>query len=698
MGKRRVERGVGETAGGRVSPTLSGNRGSDGGSAVLAGEGLSPTLSPGWLMPGCVGLVCVAVLGVYLRTVGFGWLQYDDILITGNPLVTGGFSLEGLRVAFVEGMDQFWYPLTSMSFMLGYAVTGAGAWGQHLMNVLLHLGTSVLLLVLLRRWTGSVWAGLSGALLFAVHPVGVESVAWVTGRKDVLCGFFWVATLLVYGQYARAFTPRWALAVFGCFLLGMASKVNMAALLPLLLVFDWRPLRRVAESGRGGAMVLWLVLEKLPLAAVAVAAGGMTWRLQEAAQNIRSLEEVSLGVRVMNSVVVYAMYVGKLVWPVGLTVHYPYLEQGPPVLLLVGSVLLLAGVSAVCVWQWRRMPLLLAGWLWYVVALLPAVGLLRAPDFLTADRYVYVPMMGLVLMVAAGVARALDWKPRWQPGVGVAVAGVVLALAGLSVAQTNHWRSDLDLWRHGHALYPDAPLMQNGVATALIQAEQLDEAEKILRGGRDKAGRYTFIFDMNLATIGLARSDWAGAFAEVRRVMEAAPEHRPAYVLLAAILEGVEAETTDAARKETLARERRQALLQAQILDGTAPLPTNGMAPDGELAGAYGFLAASFLNAGKPLEGLKLAQRAGFADPANPRYPNLLGRAHEATGSLVEARKFYNIAIKLQPNYIPALKDLAALDAKTGGTEAKAAFEQALRAYPGDEEVKRVYGEVYGGR
>lgn len=681
MAKRRVERASAGRAAGAV-----------------AAEDLSPTLVSGWALPAGIGLISVAVLSVYLRTVWFGWLQYDDILITDNPLLTGGFSLEGLRVALVEGMDQFWYPLTSMSFMLGYALTGAGAWGQHLMNVLLHLGTSVLLLVLLRRWTGNVWAGLAGALLFAAHPIGVESVAWVTGRKDVLCGLLWVATLLVYGRYARAFTPRWALAVFGCFLLGMASKVNMAALLPLLLVFDWQPLRRVVQSGRGGGIVVWLVMEKLPLAAMAVAAGGMTWRLQEAAQNIRSLEEVSLGVRVMNSVVVYAMYVVKLVWPVGLTVHYPYLEQGPPVGLLVGSVLMLAGVSVVCVWQWRRMPLLLVGWLWYVVALLPAVGLLRAPDFLTADRYLYVPMMGLVLMVSAVLARVLAWKPGWQAGVGVAVSGVVLALAVLSVAQTNHWRSDLDLWRHGHALYPDAPLMQNGVATALIQVEQLDEAEKILRGGRDKAGRYTFIFDMNLATIGLARSDWAGAFAEVRRVMEAAPEHRPAYVLLAAILEGVEAETADSTRKETLARERRQALLQAQILDGTAPLPTNGMAPDGELAGAYGFLAASFLKAGKPMEAQQLAQRAGFADPANPRYPNLLGRTHEATGSPENARKFYNIAIKLQANYIPALKDLAALDGKTGGTEAKAAFEQALRAYPGDEEVKRVYGELYGGR
>jgi len=358
--------------------------------------------------------------------------------------------------------------LTWLSHMLDCQLYGLHPGGHHLTNVFLHTATVILLFLVLRQMTGAFWRSAFVAAVFAIHPLRVESVAWVAERKDVLSGLFFILTIGAYVRYAR---HPWSLIRYGLvvllFALGLMCKAMLVTLPFVLLLLDYWPLRRAETSGK-------LIMEKLPLLALAAAACVITFLAQN--RVVQLAESTSMSLRFANALVSCMVYLGQMVWPVGLAVFYPYPQNGLPERKIILAVTLLAGLSAVAFWQRRQQPWLLMGWLWYLVMLLPVIGIIQVGEQAHADRYTYLPQIGIYVAVAwlAGT-----WAAKWQAG-GLAVGSLTAAtLAVLTVCawkQTTFWKTGETLWTHALACTPPNDIAWNGLGLALNQKGRADEA------------------------------------------------------------------------------------------------------------------------------------------------------------------------------------------------------------------------------
>jgi len=441
------------------------------------------------------------LLGVWLvfgQTRHYQFVNYDDDrLIYENAAVTQGLS--GLRVAgvFTHLNAEDWWPLTSISHMLDWQLYGPNPGGHHFTNVLLHALTVVLLFLVLRSMTGALWPSAFVAAVFAVHPLRVESVAWVTERKDVLSGLFFVLTLGAYARYVRrsgsgasnangnhgtANCRPWVSLDYGCmallFALGLLSKTMLVTLPFVLLLLDYWPLRRLKLSTPDPPLltVKRLVWEKLPLLLLSVASGVATLLAQQHVIVLGQRLDLSLFSRAGNALVACAVYLRQMFYPVGLAVLYPHPGTRLSLWTAVGCgvVLTLITVSVV---RWRRQrPYLLVGWLWYLGMLVPVIGLVQVGIQAHADRYTYLPQIGLYIMVAWGVVDlCAAW--RWRRVVLPAAAGMVLAgLLAVAHAQTRYWRDSVSLWTHTLACTSGNFIAHYNLGEALAQQGRLSEA------------------------------------------------------------------------------------------------------------------------------------------------------------------------------------------------------------------------------
>jgi tetratricopeptide (TPR) repeat protein len=378
----------------------------------------------------------------------------DQEYVTENPNVLGGLSWGPAGWAFTTFHAGNWHPLTWLSLQADATLFGSGPTGFHRTNVLLHATSAVLLFLALCRMTGALWPCAATAALFALHPLRAESVAWVAERKDVLSGFFWMLTLLAYAWYVER--PGWRryLLVMAAFALGLMSK-PMAVTLPfVLLLLDYWPLRRAAglapaarTAGTSPAArpPWWLLLEKAPLFALSAASAVVTSLAQTS--SVSSLGQLPAGVRLANALVAYVTYLGKTVWPVHLGAMYPYPVHGVPVWQWVASAGLLAAVTLVTLLARRRHPYLLVGWLWFLGTLVPVIGLVQVGRQSLADRYTYIPSVGLALMATWGVA---ELASRWRavPVAALLGAAALVVAGALAWVQTHIWHDDEVLWRH----------------------------------------------------------------------------------------------------------------------------------------------------------------------------------------------------------------------------------------------------------
>jgi tetratricopeptide (TPR) repeat protein len=409
------------------------------------------------------GLLLLAVGLVFGQTIDHGFVDYDDHLyVNKNPHVCGGLTPQGIVWAFTQSCEANWHPLTWISLMLDYQVYGLSAGGYHLTNVLLHAATAVLLFLVLQQMTGRFWPSALATALFAVHPLRVESVAWVTERKDVLCGLLFMLTLGAYLNYVRhPFSVARYLVVLVFFALGLMAKPMLVTLPLLLLLLDYWPLERTAVAARENTAVFGgrrlsrlspsvrLVVEKIPLFVLAGLSCVLTVWAQ--GQAIMSVEYLPWGWRIGNAVVSYVDYLGQFFWPAGLAVFYPHPGVLLPIEKLVVAAVVLAGVSAGTLACWRRCPYLLVGWLWYLGMLVPVIGLLQAGSQAMADRYTYLPQIGLCLALAwaaADVCRPGPYR-RWV-GSGASTL-LLVVLAGCAWRQTSFWRESETLWNHALA-------------------------------------------------------------------------------------------------------------------------------------------------------------------------------------------------------------------------------------------------------
>ncbi len=482
--------------------------------AAVVGPGLGPGRGPTF----AVGLLLVVhVWLVFGQTLKSGFVNYDDPAnVTANAMVQAGLSWRGVAYAFTQPQVGHWDPLTTLSHMAVCHFAGLKAGAHHLANGALHAASAVLLFLVLRGLTGAFWRSALVAALWAVHPLRVESVAWITERKDVLCGLFFLLTLAAYTHYARAPERRgWWWAVVGLFLLGLLCKAMLVTLPAVLLLLDGWPLRRTGK-------LPWraLVLEKWPLFALSAAA--CVVQVVAAQSMIGSLEAWPLGWRLGNATVAYVAYVGQTFWPVGLAVYYPHPKGtlGAGEIALAG--LLLAVATALAWSVRRRQPYVLVGWLWFLGMLVPVLGLVQSGTLARADRYLYLPQIGLLVAV---VWWAVDWSgacPGRRRAVGAAALLALGSLVWQAQGQTTHWKDSHALWTQALAVTRANDVAHNNLGHWLIEQGRLREAEAQIRAALAYAPNYGDARN-NLGLCLLARGQAAEAIPELARAVELRP-------------------------------------------------------------------------------------------------------------------------------------------------------------------------------
>jgi Flp pilus assembly protein TadD len=500
----------------------------------------------------CV-LLALATLLVYLPVGYYGFADYDDrSYITQNPMVQAGLTWKGVKWAFTTAHASNWHPLTWLSHMLDCQLFGLSAGGPHLVNVLFHTLNAVLLFVLLLRLTSAFWQSTLIAALFAWHPLRVESVAWVAERKDVLSACFGLLTLTAYVRYAERVTSgKWQVTETGkavsvpdvsrvtrhsspfyglallFFALGLMSKPMLVTLPFVLLLLDYWPLQRVPGSGLGLARWSRLVLEKGPFFALAAASCVVTFIVQQHGEAVVTLTSYPLRFRLENAVVAYVEYLLKSVWPVHLAVIYPLPKDLPLVPVLAATMTLI--LISWLVWRRRRPePYLLTGWLWFLGMLVPVIGLVQVGLQSMADRYTYLPQIGLFLGATFCIGH---WaaKLRLNPGVMISVAGIVLSgCLILTARQLQYWRDSETLFRHALAVTQDNSIAQNNLGYIILQRGQVDEAIIHFRKALGIRANYADAY-INLGVAFAQKGQVDEAIAHLQKALEILPDSAQAH-------------------------------------------------------------------------------------------------------------------------------------------------------------------------
>ena len=456
----------------------------------------NPARRQQWIVYVLCGCLAALVWAVFGQALGFDFVNFDDDLyVCDNPTVINGLSWKGAAWVFTHYDCKFFHPLTMLSLMLDSRLYGLNPGGFHFTSVLLHTFSTVLLFLVLRKMTGALWPSAFVAAIFAVHPLRAESVAWVAERKDTLSVFFFMLTLWAYVRYARGPNVHRFLAVVIIFVVGLLAKPSLMTLPFVMLLLDYWPLRRFRPPGaqaQGGsgpgqppfpAATIWrLLLEKVPLLVFSVAAAVVAVFAE--AEVVRPVSQYPIPARIGNALVSYATYLSQTIYPANLTAFYPHPGTHLPGNMIALSFVLLAVISALVFLHLRQRPYLVVGWLWFLGMLVPMIGLVQVGGFAHADRFTYLPQIGLFLAATWAVAHAsAGWHHR-QAVLGGAAAMVIVILATMSFAQVARWRNSDALWSHALACTRDNALAEACYSDVLLRRGDdqaaMDFAQKAL--------------------------------------------------------------------------------------------------------------------------------------------------------------------------------------------------------------------------
>jgi Flp pilus assembly protein TadD len=601
-------------------------------------------------------VLAAITFAVFGQTAGFGFINYDDPeYVCENPMVAKGLTLKGAVWALTYGEIGHWHPLTWLSHMADCQAYGLWAGGHHLTNVALHTATAVLLFLALREMTGSLWRSAFVAAVFAIHPLRVESVAWIAERKDVLSGVFFMLTLWAYALYARRPSRGRYAAVALWYGVGLLCK-NMLVTLPfVLLLLDWWPLHRMGRM----AFFWGLVKEKIPLLLLSVGSCVATVLVPE---KVVDSEKLPFLERIGNAVVSYGVYLRQMVFPAGLANPYPNPANGQPFGKVALAFVLLAAISISVVACRKGRPYLLVGWLWYLGMLVPVIGFIQISlNAAHADRYTYLPGIGLVLAGTWWVGDcSLRWKHRRAVPGGL-IAAVIGALMVCAWIQTEYWKSSETLWTQTLACTTGNYVAHYNLANAFLRKRKVDEAithyQKALQIKPDYAEAH---YNLGIALGQKGRVD--KAITEYQKALQINPGYAAAHNNLGATL----AQTGELDEAIT----HFQKALQIK--------PAN--------VEAHNNLGNAFVQKGNVTEAIAHFQKALQLEPAQPTIQNnlawLLATCPEASlrdgAKAVElARQANALAGGKNPNF---LRTLASALAEAG--RYSEAVESAQRALP----------------
>jgi tetratricopeptide (TPR) repeat protein len=619
---------------------------------MVSAQAVARPLLPDWFL---AALLALATLALYWPATHHDFVNYDDDrYVTANVQVQNGLTFENLKWAFKNPVADNWHPMTVLSHMLVCQFFGVNPWAHHLVNVLLHAANAALVFVLLQRLTGARWRSLMVAALFAVHPLRVESVAWVAERKDVLCGWFGLLALIFYARYAQAaaakrvrnflLSPAYWLA-WCCFALGLMSKPMLVTWPFVLLLLDYWPLERVAsyKSNSTGtrpfnfqlSILNRLLLEKIPFFILSAAASVATYLVQQHGGALDMMQNLSLGARCANALIACCRYLEKIFWPANLSVLYPHPGVWPLLdVLLAGGFLL--GLSAVLVMQWRRHPGLLMGWLWFVGTLVPVCGLIQVGLQSIADRYTYLPTLGILIFAVWGATELTSSWRHQTALLAAAGSAAVLLCAVLTRQQLAYWQDGETLFRHAIAVTENNYIAQYNLGVALDQKNQTDEAirqyEAVLRVKPDYAGAH-----VNLGSDLDSRGQTDAAIREYQEAIRLAPDNTSA--------------RTD--------------------------------------------LGIAYFNTGQNEAAISQYQEVLRLSPDNPYARNNLGGPLYKLGRTDDAVHQFQEALRLKPDYVAAHLNLANVLAKMGSTnEAVRQYQEVLRLNPDHAEARERLAKI----
>jgi tetratricopeptide (TPR) repeat protein len=623
----------------------------------------------------CGLLLFLLVAGCFLPAVTHDFITYDDpVYVTGNAHVRGGLTWENVRWAFQSTEASNWHPLTWLSHMADVQAFGLRPWGHHLTSVLLHALNALLLFAALRRLTGAPWRSLFVAALFGLHPLHVESVAWISERKDVLSTTFWMLVLWAYAERmerirsGRAGAPAYYALALVFFALGLMCKPMLVTLPCVLLLLDFWPLGRFAGTS---ARSRWLaVAEKIPFALLSAAASAVTLYAQGHGGAVASIGEFPWRIRAANALVSCCVYLGKSFIPIRLAVFYPFTAEAPPVWETLAAGAVLSAISLAAVALGRSRPYLLVGWLWFLGTLVPVIGLVQVGGQALADRYTYVPLIGLFIAVTwAAVDVAQHWKVGTTALCG-AGAAVLAALGILTCVQLGFWRDGATLFRHAAAVTKDNWVAHANLYATLSKTSspeagpELQETLRIVASFADK-------YDRKGEELERTPGHSAEAIREYRKAVGIMPDLAGPHVILGQALARTPGGLDEAIGEFRTAVRLKPDLAAAHYNLGTA-------------------LAAS--PAGKG-EAVTEYETATLLDPDNfQAHYNLAFLLSGIPGRQAEAVPEYEAAIRLRPDFYQARFNLGLILAGIPGRrrDAIAQFEAVLAAKPGLEQARRM--------
>ncbi|MGA9772298.1 MAG: tetratricopeptide repeat protein [Blastocatellia bacterium] len=583
--------------------------------------------------------LAVVTLAVYGQVVNHQFINYDDDLyIHNNPMVIGGLTLKGIGWAFTTFHAGNWHPLTWLSHMLDSQLFGLSAGGHLIMNALIHVANTVLLYLFLKRVTRASWQSALVAALFALHPMHVESVAWAAERKDTLSTFFGLLTLLAYARYTESISWRRYALVALALALGLMTKPMLVTWPFVLLLLDWWPLGRLEWKPADGIKrlskaLLPFVREKIPLFGLVAVSMVVTYLAQLRGGAVQGLVEEPLSMRLANMLVSYAKYVLLTFWPVNLGVYYPFSPARLPAWQPVAAFIFLAFITIIAARQAARRPYLIVGWLWFLGTLVPVIGLVQVGGQAMADRYHYIPSIGLFIALVFATADFLVAR-RTSRAVMAAIATVVLLIMGtLTWRQTGLWRDSVTLFTHTLSITSDNLPMEYNLGYVLGRQGKSDEAVAHF----NEALRISPDFYDALINLGITLAD-QGKVADALRYYEQAlrvePNSGKAHTQMAIAL----------ARQEKMREAMPHFYKAVELAPNDADVHMN--------------LGRALALQGKRQEALEQLNESLRLNPNSAETHNNIGLVMLAEGRLEESLSYFSNALRLKPDMAVARENL----------------------------------------
>jgi tetratricopeptide (TPR) repeat protein len=680
---------------------------------------------PTWIP---AALLFVVTITLYWPATGHGFVDYDDHqYVLDNSHATGGLTLENIWWAFGSGYAYNWHPITWLSHMLDCQLFGLKPWGHHLTSILLHAANTVLIFSLLRGLTGALWRSFFVAALFGCHPVHVESVAWVAERKDVLSTFFGLLALIFYVRYVQkrsrvesressAGSSSLALdtrhpALDYClvllfFSLGLMSKPMLVTWPFVMLLLDYWPLRRIADCRLPNSELKHLLLEKIPFFALAAAGSVITYLAQKHGGSVTTVEGLPLGARVGNALISYCRYLDKIFWPTDLSVFYPHPGYWPmEMVMLAGG--LIALISGFVFLQRRRCPFLLVGWLWFIGTLVPVIGLVQVGEQAMADRYAYIPSLGILIIVIWG---ACELARHWHHQViGLATAGLIAMVLCLALTrqQLGYWQDSETLFRHALNVTKNNYLAHSNLGLVLFNKGRIDDAitqcQEAIRLNPKDADAHN---NLGIALRKNGRID--EAISQCQEAVRLIPNNADFHNNLGAAWEAKgHLDEAISCYREALRLHRDYALVHSNL--GVA-LRKNGQIDEaiseyqeairlkpGDSKTHYN-LGIAFLIKDQISEAINQFQEAVRLDAGDADAHYMLGVALVKGGQIDEAIKQYQEAIRIKPGDAGLHNNLGgALTRKGLANEAIKQYQEAIRLNPDDADAHYNLGvALYG--